>query len=130
MKKITIIFILVLTLVSMSGCSTYLAHKENFSEDFKIYSATTTSSYLSLYFIYAFTSSIMEVNDFNDVALGCTFPIAILAFSMDFPIAIVSDTLFLPIDVYRWNFPKNNIEPIKKSNQEELKTNHPKNQKS
>ena len=126
MKKITIIFILVLTLVSMSGCATSIVLLEGRTNYPKIYPSTLFNCN-SIYFLSNWELEALINASFIDVGF-C--PLLIVGNTIDLPISIVSDTLFLPLDVYRWNFPKNKIEPIKIQKQEELKTNHLKNQKS
>ena len=131
MKKIIINILIVVLLMKLSGCATILFRQECLSNDgfgewAKIYPATL----FNCGFIYICCTEGAPMFGGNMYLLSPPF---ILANTIDLPISITSDTLFLPLDVYRWNCPKKPDEIQKQQNQEqeheqeELKTNQPEN---
>ena len=118
MKKIIINILIAIFLINLLGCATATTRLENNSRDTKIYPATYSDGEV-IYQVFTPKGIHFMMDEYFD---GWS-RIPILLFStIDLPISITSDTLFLPWDVYRWNFPKKPIESIKKQNQEKLKT--------
>jgi len=120
MKRIIINILITLILINLSGCATCLFRhdcfsNEGFGEWAKIYPATIFNGG----FIYICSTKGAPFFGGNIYLLS---PPYILGNTIDLPISITSDTLFLPLDVYRWNFPKKPIETKKKQKQEKLKT--------
>ncbi|MHA1574727.1 MAG: YceK/YidQ family lipoprotein [Alphaproteobacteria bacterium] len=118
MKNITIIFILILTLISMSGCATSMARSEEIGQR-GIYPATFINCGMICLFCISGGPFLME--EINNVWVS---PIFILGNTVDLPISIVSDTLFLPLDICCY------LPPIefnnRNKNQKKLKEHQPK----
>ncbi len=124
MKKIIINILIVVSLTSISGCSTFIVRlaEPSISDEFKMYPATC----VNLMCIYAGyiggVSSLINATEIEDVGLICLSPIVILGNTIDLPISAVSDTLFLPTDMYFCNYPNKSDDTKKKQKQEKLKT--------
>jgi len=126
MKKLIINILIVVFLINLSGCAT-IAMLDLYDRDrtAKVYPATYLDGEL-ICECFSKRGIPFWMGAHID-GLG-RIPVFIIG-TIDLPISITSDTLLLPMDVYRWNFPKKSIEPIKKQehNEEELKTNQPEN---
>ena len=107
MKNITIIFLCILSLVSLVGCATLenrFCPTKGINEQHQLYveKGIYPSLRLDIKEIKWLPTSEYRpgrVDYFSNILLT-SFVI------IDLPISIVSDTLFLPLDVYRRNFPK------------------------
>ena len=119
MKKIAIIFILVLTLVSMSGCATGMARSEAIGQRGRfpmIYPATLINC--GMICIFCISGGPFLMGEINNVWVA---PVYVLGNTVDLPISIASDTLFLPLDIYCCLPPIEFNNTNKNRKQEELK---------
>ena len=101
MKKIILNILIAVLLVNLSGCATSETRLDDYETPFaKIYPATAMNG---AYIVTCFTADGVPFMT-GDIGGLLLFPI-LLGNTIDLPISITSDTLFLPLDVYRWNFP-------------------------
>jgi len=101
MKKIILNILIAVLLVNLSGCATSETRFDDYDSQLTgIYPATVMNG---AFIATCFTEDGVpfmtgSINGF------LIFPI-LLGNTIDLPISITSDTLFLPWDIYRWNFP-------------------------
>jgi uncharacterized protein YceK len=106
MKKLIINILIAVFLLNLSGCATGENRLDGYDRQFtKIYPATAMNG---TYIATCFTEDGVPFMAGNIGGL-LLFPI-LLGNAIDLPISITSDTIFLPLDIYRWNFPENQTE--------------------
>ena len=115
-KKITINILIIIFLINLSGCATVVLGTGGRNRWNKVYPATGANC--QVFFDSCSKQGIPFMFGYIDGWARVPF---FLLNTIDLPFSITSDTLLLPVDIYRWNFPKKLNDTKQNQTQEELK---------